>query len=79
MHATGRGGCREMIGYIDAANRASLGLHEVFGLRQVGYLPSIGYKSGRWRDTVMVERPLEPGASEPPTAQSRPWVVVDAA
>jgi len=59
-------GFRQMIGYIDAANRASLGLHEAFGFRQVGYLPSVGYKFGHWTDTVMVQRSLGPGGVEPP-------------
>jgi L-amino acid N-acyltransferase YncA len=61
-------GFRQMIGYIDAANRASLALHEAFGFRQVGYLPSVGYKFGHWTDTVMVQRSLGPGATEPPQA-----------
>jgi L-amino acid N-acyltransferase YncA len=61
-------GFRQMIGYIDAANRASLALHEAFGFRQVGYLPSVGYKFGHWADTVMVQRSLGPGATEPPQA-----------
>ena len=61
-------GFRQMIGYIDAANRASLGLHESFGFRKVGYLPSIGYKFGHWTDTAMVQRSLGPGATEPPAA-----------
>ena len=39
-----------MIGYIDAANAASLRLHEAFGFRQVGCLPSVGFKFGRWTD-----------------------------
>ena len=57
-----------MIGYIDAANRASLSLHEGFGFRQVGYLPSIGFKFGHGTDTVMVQRSLGPGGTEPPQA-----------
>jgi len=61
-------GFRQMIGYIDAANTASLRLHETFGFRQVGYLPSIGYKFGRWTDSVMMQRSLGPGATEPPAA-----------
>ena len=61
-------GFRQMIGYIDAANRASLVLHERFGFRQVGYLPSIGFKFGHWTDTVMVQRSLGPGGTEPPQA-----------
>jgi len=68
IDACAAAGFRQMIGYIDGANRASLGLHEAFGFRQVGYLPSIGYKFGRWTDTVMVQRSLGPGASEPPQA-----------
>ncbi len=35
-----------MIGYIDAANEASLRLHETCGFRRVGYLPFVGYKYG---------------------------------
>ena len=68
IDACAAAGFRQMIGYIDAANLASLGLHEAFGFRQVGYLPSIGYKFGRWTDTVMVQRSLGPGATEAPAA-----------
>ncbi len=66
IDACAAAGFRQMIGYIDAANLASLGLHESFGFRQVGYLPSIGYKFGHWTDTAMVQRSLGPGATEPP-------------
>jgi L-amino acid N-acyltransferase YncA len=66
IDACAAAGFRQMIGYIDAANRASLALHESFGFRQVGYLPSIGYKFGRWTDSVMVQRSLGPGDTEPP-------------
>jgi L-amino acid N-acyltransferase YncA len=68
IDACAAAGFRQMIGYIDSANTASLKLHETFGFRQVGYLPSIGYKFRRWTDTVMVQRSLGPGATEPPTA-----------
>ena len=66
IDACAAAGFRQMIGYVDAANRASLGLHEAFGFRQVGYLPSIGFKFGHWTDTVMVQRSLGPGGAEPP-------------
>jgi L-amino acid N-acyltransferase YncA len=66
IDACAAAGFRQMIGYIDAANRASLGLHETFGFRQVGYLPSVGYKFGHWTDTVMVQRSLGPGGTEAP-------------
>ena len=68
IDACAAAGFRQMIGYIDAANAASLGLHEAFGFRKVGYLPAVGYKFGRWTDTVMVQRSLGPGATEPPSA-----------
>ena len=60
-------GFRQMIGYIDGANVASLKLHEGFGFRQVGFLPAVGFKFGRWTDSVMMQRSLGPGATEPPT------------
>jgi L-amino acid N-acyltransferase YncA len=68
IDACAAAGFRQMIGYIDGANIASLKLHEGFGFRQVGYLPSVGYKFGRWTDSVMMQRSLGPGATEPPAA-----------
>ena len=59
-------GFRQMIGYIDGANVASLAIHERFGFRQVGVLPQVGYKFGHWTDSVMVQRSLGLGATAPP-------------
>jgi phosphinothricin acetyltransferase len=67
IDACAAAGFRQMIGYIDGANRASLALHERFGFRQVGYLPSIGYKFNHWTDTILVQRSLGPGGTEAPT------------
>jgi L-amino acid N-acyltransferase YncA len=58
-------GFRQMIGYIDAANVASLAIHEQFGFRKVGFLPQVGFKFGRWTDTVMVQRSLGLGGTAP--------------
>ncbi len=66
IDACAAGGYRQMIGYIDAANEASMRLHGSFGFRQVGYLPSIGFKFGRWTDSVMMQRSLGLGATAPP-------------
>ena len=55
-----------MIGYIGASNRPSIQLHETFGFRQVGYLPSIGFKFGHWTDSVIMQRSLGPGATSQP-------------
>lgn len=50
----------------DSANGASIRLHESCGFRHAGLLPAIGWKHGSWLDSVLMVRPLGPGASEPP-------------
>jgi L-amino acid N-acyltransferase YncA len=62
IEACAGGGYRQMIGYIDGANEASLRLHRAFDFREVGRLPAVGYKFGHWTDSVMVQRPLGLGA-----------------
>lgn len=59
-------GYRQMIAYIDAANEASRHLHESFGFRQAGYLSGVGFKFGRWTDSLVLQRPLGPGSDVPP-------------
>jgi L-amino acid N-acyltransferase YncA len=59
-------GFRQIIGYIDADNAASLGLHEKFGFARVGLLPAVAYRHGRWADTVMVQRSLAGGSTSAP-------------
>ena len=66
IDACAAAGFRQMIGYIDAANAASIGLHTDCGFRQVGYLPSVAYKFGQWADMVMVQRSLGSGDTTPP-------------
>lgn len=66
IDACAAAGYRQMIAYIDAANEPSLRLHEACGFRQVGYLPSVGYKFAHWTDVVMVQRSLGVGNATPP-------------
>jgi L-amino acid N-acyltransferase YncA len=66
IDACAAGGYRQMIGYIDAANKPSIGLHEGCGFRQVGYLPSVAYKFGQWTDMVMMQRSLGSGGTTAP-------------
>lgn len=47
-------GFRQIIGYIDVDNSASLGLHERFNFVRVGLLLAVAYRHGRWADSVMV-------------------------
>jgi phosphinothricin acetyltransferase len=74
IDACAAAGYRQMIGYIDAANTPSIGLHTACGFRQVGYLPSVGYKFGHWTDVVMVQRSLGSGGASAPEV----WVPVPA-
>ncbi len=66
IDACAAAGFRQMIGYIDSDNAASLALHQRFGFARAGLLPSVAYRFGRWADTVMVQRSLGPGTTEPP-------------
>ena len=61
IDACAAAGFRQMIGYIDAANAASIRLHESFGFRQVGMLPAVAYKFGHWADSILMQRSLGPG------------------
>jgi phosphinothricin acetyltransferase len=55
----GRGPWRQMIAVIgDSENAASVGLHRRFGFREVGRLSAVGFKLGRWVDTVLMQRAL---------------------
>ena len=65
IDACAAAGFRQMIGYIDAENAASLALHERFGFARVGLLPGVAYRYGRWSDSVMVQRSLGAGTTEP--------------
>lgn len=53
-----------MIGVIDAANTGSLRLHEQLGFRQVGVLPQVGRKFGRWLDVVFMQRQVDDRGDE---------------
>jgi phosphinothricin acetyltransferase len=68
IDACAAAGFRQMIGYIDADNAASLALHEKLGFVRVGLLPGVAWRYGRWADSVMVQRSLGPGATAPPPA-----------
>jgi L-amino acid N-acyltransferase YncA len=70
IDASAAAGFRQMIGYIEASNEASLKLHKAFGFFQAGYLSSVGFKFGRWTDSIIVQRSLGPGGAAPPNLSS---------
>ena len=60
-------GFRQMIGVIgDSANTASVAVHAAVGFRLIGTFQSIGFKHGRWLDTVLMQRALGSGGTAPP-------------
>ena len=53
---------RQMLAVIgDSANAGSIGLHGSQGFRQVGKLDAVGFKFGRWVDSILMQRPLGKG------------------
>ncbi len=62
-------GYRQMIAVIgDSANAGSIGVHTRCGFRMIGTHPDVGFKFGRWLDTVMMQRALGDGAGTLPAA-----------
>lgn len=60
-------GKRQMVAVIgDSANAASIGLHASVGFSRAGTLKHVGYKHGRWLDTVLMQLTLGTGEETPP-------------
>jgi len=66
------GGFRQMIAVIgDSANAGSIGVHSRCGFQMLGTHPDVGFKFGRWLDTVMMQRALGAGAATLPGPPAR--------
>ncbi len=62
-------GARQLVAVIgDSGNAASIALHARLGFAHVGTLRSVGFKFGRWLDTVQMQLPLGPGDHTLPEA-----------
>ena len=60
-------GYRQMVAIIgDSAHAASIRLHRAAGFERVGTLRNVGFKHGRWLDSVFMQRALGEGATTPP-------------
>jgi L-amino acid N-acyltransferase YncA len=60
-----KGPWRQMLAVIgDSANAASIGVHRKAGFRQVGLFEKVGYKHGRWVDSVIMQLELSPADPE---------------
>jgi L-amino acid N-acyltransferase YncA len=60
-------GMRQLIAVIgDSGNAASIGLHAALGFNPAGLFRNVGFKHGRWVDSVIMQRALGPGAQRLP-------------
>ena len=60
-------GYRQMIAVIgDSANAGSVGVHSKCGFQMIGTHPDVGFKFGRWLDTVMMQLALGDGGATVP-------------
>ena len=60
-----QGPWRQVVAVIgDSANAASIGVHRKAGFREVGVLRRVGFKHGRWVDSVLMQ--LELSSEDPP-------------
>lgn len=58
---------RQMIAVIgNSGNAGSIRLHMSLGFRLVGTLEAVGFKRGRWVDSVLMQRPLGAGSGTLP-------------
>jgi phosphinothricin acetyltransferase len=63
-----RGAWRQMLAVIgNSGNAGSIGVHRSCGFELVGTLRSVGFKHGRWVDTVLMQRALGDGDSSTPS------------
>ncbi|MCC8981969.1 GNAT family N-acetyltransferase [Bradyrhizobium acaciae] len=61
---------RQMLAVIgNSGNAGSIALHRRMGFQPAGTLNSVGFKLGQWVDTVLMQRPLGPGASTLPSGK----------
>lgn len=60
-------GFRQMIAVIgDSTNAPSIEVHRALSFRMVGNFENVGFKFGRWLDSVLMQRDLGPGAKTTP-------------
>ncbi len=67
-----QGPWRQMVAIIgNSGNAGSLALHRGLGFHTVGTLAAVGFKFGRWVDTVLMQRALNGGDATLPGSATR--------
>jgi L-amino acid N-acyltransferase YncA len=63
LTACAEAGLRQVIAVIaDTGDAASAGLHRACGFTEAGRLTGVGFKQGRWIDTLLMQRSVGPPA-----------------
>lgn len=63
-----RGPWRQMLAVIgNSGNAGSIALHRRLGFQPIGTLHAVGFKLGRWVDTVLMQRALGDAERSPPS------------
>jgi phosphinothricin acetyltransferase len=65
-------GYRSVFAGLTLPNTASFELHKSMGFREVGIYHDVGYKFGKWHDTLWLERPLAEHVVDPPEPVALP-------
>jgi L-amino acid N-acyltransferase YncA len=66
-------GFRLMVAVIgDSSQLPSIALHRRMGFTFCGTIHSVGYKHGRWLDSVIMQMPLGAGDTAAPTQREKP-------
>ncbi len=65
VDAAARAGFREMIAVIGGGEPASVALHARCGFRHAGRMEKVGFKFGRWLDTMYMQRSMWEGEPRP--------------
>ena len=66
LTAAAEAGFRTMVAVIGGGEPASVALHAACGFAHAGRLTGMGWKHGRWLDTVYMQRALGVGTASPP-------------
>ncbi|KAK9470735.1 N-acetyltransferase [Dipodascopsis tothii] len=65
-------GYRQIVAVVgDSQNAGSVGLHKALGFRCIGTLEAVGFKHGRWLDTVFLQLTLGEGDTTAPHVRTK--------